>query len=172
MQANETDLAAPLLCSLAERALRTLVPKQQGEAQYKLDGQLETELIWEDEHIWVWEAQHNTPFPAAACSSRYRASSSGRLFANKVWGKPVCQPASVGKGNLPRSLVEGADREASFNSLVLLLTQLAEEANAVKIHWVSRTVCKNVLWDIWKEGHGLHHFHSWRVSYRGQSALA
>lgn len=66
LQANETDLAAPLLRSLAEGALRTLVPKQQGEAQYKLDGRLETELIWEDEHIWVWEAQHNTPFPAAA----------------------------------------------------------------------------------------------------------
>lgn len=62
--------------------------------------------------------------------------------------------------------------ETSFNSLVLPLTQLAEETNTVKIHWVSRTVCKKVLWDMWKEGHGLHCFHSWRVSYRGQGALS
>lgn len=49
-------------------------------------------------------------------------------------GTQVCQSAPIGKGNSPRSLVEGADRETSFNSLALLLNQLAEESNVVKIY--------------------------------------
>lgn len=84
----------------------------------------------------------------------------GFLLTRFGENRSVSQPASVGKSNSPRSPVEGVNRETSLNSLVLLLTQLAEETNAVKIHWFSRTVCKKVLWDIWKEGHGLYYFHS------------
>lgn len=60
-------------------------------------------------------------------------------FANQLWGKLADEPAPAGKGNSPRSLIEeDTDRETRV-STVVFLAQLAEEANAIKTPWVSRT---------------------------------